>query len=56
MNTTAAPALIIDGDIIEVTPDPIHEYTLTTAQVADSVIAALSGARMSPMTATAPAP
>jgi hypothetical protein len=34
MNTTAAPALIIDGDIIEVTPDPIHEYTLTTAQVA----------------------
>jgi hypothetical protein len=36
MNTHAqTPALIIDGTIIEVTPDPIHQYTLTTAKVAE---------------------
>ncbi len=38
MNTNAQstnpPALVIDGVIIPVTPDPVHEYTMTTALVA----------------------
>jgi hypothetical protein len=32
---TQAPTLIIDGTVLPVTVHPIHEYTLTTAQVAE---------------------